>query len=125
VKCIIIGLLLPLFLLNSSLSELFKLPVLFSHLTEHRQQSPDLGLLDFLHMHYQGDDQNDQDQDRDMSLPFKKTCENTSFQIAFLPKLVPVIDTHDFFPDPQSVITPRDFHIASENPDRLFRPPRA
>ena len=42
---------LPLFLLNGSLSELFKVPALYSHYMEHRSADNSIDLLDFLAMH--------------------------------------------------------------------------
>lgn len=42
---------------------------------EHKQNDRDLQLHHFLSMHYFGDDNNDQDDERDMELPFKKVEE--------------------------------------------------
>ncbi|OOQ61741.1 hypothetical protein [Mucilaginibacter pedocola] len=71
-----IGIYLMLLLLTSDVDELhqlFKLPVLFEHFSEHKQRSNGrVSFVDFLEMHYWGDDMDDNDNDRDMALPFKK-----------------------------------------------------
>jgi hypothetical protein len=48
-----------------------KLPALTSHFFEHKANSRHLSFVDFLMMHYTGHDHNDQDQEKDMQLPFK------------------------------------------------------
>lgn len=54
------------------LQQLLKLPVLLAHYAEHREQRKDLDFVDFLFMHYIGEDGVSSDNDRDMELPFKK-----------------------------------------------------
>lgn len=71
---------------NGSLGELFKLPELMTHFSEHRTLNHNIGIFEFLSMHYLGNDLNDNDQDRDMQLPFKKVSSHFSFQIASIPK---------------------------------------
>jgi len=51
--------------------QFMKLPALTSHYLEHKANSGDLSFVDFLMMHYASHDDNDQDQERDMQLPFK------------------------------------------------------
>ncbi len=70
---------------NSSLGEFFKLPDFFTHFAEHQTQDTSIGIVDFIWMHYLGNDNNDKDQDRDMQLPFKKVDGHFSFQIAVIP----------------------------------------
>lgn len=91
VKKLLIYILLPIFMFNSSIGELFKLPQFFSHFTEHRAFDKDINVFDFIFMHYLGNDLNDNDQDKDMQLPFKKVDCYFSFQIAAFPnsKFIP------------------------------------
>lgn len=56
-----------------------------SHFSEHRALNNEIGMFEFLSMHYLGNDLNDNDQDRDMQLPFKKVSSHFSFQIASIP----------------------------------------
>lgn len=51
--------------------QFMKLPALTSHYLEHKTKSGDLSFVDFLMMHYASHDDNDQDQTKDMQLPFK------------------------------------------------------
>jgi hypothetical protein len=60
------------------LGELLKLPVFFAHLSEHRQENPELTISEFLVIHYASGNPIDEDYDRDMQLPFKKAQTNTS-----------------------------------------------
>ncbi|MBE9583579.1 hypothetical protein IM792_03885 [Mucilaginibacter sp. JRF] len=69
---------------TTELHQLFKLPILFEHFAEHKQRDESVSLMDFLSMHYWGDDLNDNDNDRDMQLPFKK-MDAHSAHVFFLP----------------------------------------
>ena len=110
---------------NSSLGELFKLPELLSHFSEHQARNKSISLFDFISMHYMGNDLDDNDQDRDMQLPFKKIDGHFSFQFASFPnpgffreKRFEVIDSYlqILFKNNR----PKDPALAS-----LFRPPCA
>ena len=57
---------------TTELHQLFKRPVLFQHYAEHKQLDDSVSFTEFLSMHYWGNDLNDNDNDRDMQLPFKK-----------------------------------------------------
>ncbi len=52
-------------------SQLLKLPVLVQHYYEHKAGNANITLARFLQMHYMGYDDNDNDDLRDMQLPFK------------------------------------------------------
>ncbi len=69
--------------------QFYKLPVLIEHFQEH-QQKRNLSFIDFLEMHYWGEDENDNDADRDMQLPFKNISGH-SLQLVFVPVEKPVI----------------------------------
>ncbi|HCL04510.1 MAG TPA: hypothetical protein DHW64_00375 [Chitinophagaceae bacterium] len=62
-------------------SQLLKLPVLVQHYYEHKAGNASVTLVKFLHMHYMGHDDNDDDNLRDMQLPFKTM--NDCCMIAF------------------------------------------
>ena len=69
----LIPILLLLFVTTSAtdIIQFMKLPALTSHFFEHKANSSHLSFVDFLMMHYTGHDHNDQDQEKDMQLPFK------------------------------------------------------
>jgi hypothetical protein len=69
----LIPILLLLFVTISATDSIqfMKLPALASHFLEHKAHSQHLSFFDFLMMHYASHDDNDQDQERDMQLPFK------------------------------------------------------
>jgi len=67
-------------------NQLLKLPVIFQHFQEHKQENKNITFLDFLAMHYLHGSPKDEDYDRDMQLPFK-TSDNiiSSITTAFVP----------------------------------------
>ncbi|RYJ38889.1 hypothetical protein NU08_2114 [Flavobacterium anhuiense] len=106
------------------MQQFYKLPVLMQHYQEHKQLM-DLSFLDFLSMHYWGEDLKDNDSDRDMQLPFK-TINSSSVHFVFILEdkdLLPV----PFNPEiPQSKIpTYRSDLFSDPNLLSLFRPPIA
>jgi hypothetical protein len=58
--------------------QFFKIPAMLDHYAEHKARKPGLSLLDFLFMHYIGDDGVADDESKDMSLPFKKSTNGGS-----------------------------------------------
>lgn len=109
---------------SSFVQQFYKLPILIQHYDEHKQLM-DLSFIDFLSMHYWGEDLKDNDGDRDMQLPFK-TISSTSFHFVFIlddKDLLPVL----FNPElPQSKIpTYRSDLFSDPNLLSLFRPPIA
>jgi hypothetical protein len=70
----------------TELHELGKLPLLFEHFSEHQERNASVTFTEFLAMHYWGDDLNDNDDNRDMQLPFKKMDIHT-VQLHFLPPM--------------------------------------
>lgn len=65
---------------------MFKLNKFLLHFTEHHAADKSLNVFEFIYMHYLGDDQNANDQEKDMELPFKKMDAPFSFEIASFPK---------------------------------------
>jgi hypothetical protein len=80
----IFTILLALLAQTTELHEFVKLPILFEHYAEHQQRKSDLKFMEFLSMHYWGDDMDDDDNSRDMELPFKK-LEASHVPVHFLP----------------------------------------
>lgn len=98
--------------------------MLFSHYLEHKSQLKDLSVVEFLSMHYWGEDLDDNDQDEDMKLPFKKMSGNSHFQIA-----QPFVKTSLIKPVYSELSVSRqisqDTNLSDPSLDGLFRPPRA
>ncbi|MES2810137.1 MAG: hypothetical protein V4619_16010 [Bacteroidota bacterium] len=108
---------------TSELDQLAKLPILFQHFAEHQQRDSSVSLMQFLSMHYWGDDMNDNDNDRDMQLPFKKLDDHHS-QIYFLPavRVVAINDIEQ--PVNANTATYNPGHIPDRALASLFRPPK-
>lgn len=70
----------------TALSEVFKIPILYQHFVEHKTLNQQLTFVDFMSMHYWGEDIKDDDDERDMQLPFKKIDLNL-LHFLFIPTL--------------------------------------
>ncbi|MXO04985.1 hypothetical protein [Flavobacterium sp. HBTb2-11-1] len=109
---------------SSFVQQFYKLPILIEHYQEHRQLM-DLSFIDFLSMHYWGEDLKDNDADRDMQLPFK-TISSSAFHFVF------ILDDKDLLPVPFNLELPqskiptyRSDLFSDPNLLSLFRPPIA
>ncbi|WP_166924836.1 hypothetical protein [Flavobacterium poyangense] len=109
---------------SSFVQQFYKLPILVQHFQEHKQLS-DLSFVDFLSMHYWGEDLKDNDEDRDMQLPFK-TISSSSFQLVFIltdKELLP-IPFNPALPQLKNTVY-RSNLLSDPNLLSLFRPPVA
>jgi hypothetical protein len=116
-----------IFLIASNIGffqQFYKLPVLIEHFKEH-QQIRNVSFIDFLAMHYWGDDLNDDDGDRDMQLPFKN-ISGYSLQVVFIPTEKHTIHIPFNIGHKESSIIPFTSNLYS-NPAlfSVFRPPIA
>jgi len=111
------------FLNYTSLSQLLKLPVLFVHFQEHKEIDSRISFLNFLSMHYFGEDMNDDDDEQDMKLPYK-SVDSKSLHHAVSP--VPRFFHHKvaFTYYRQPVYHYESDHLSQRALDSLFRPPR-
>lgn len=114
---------IALVLSNTSFNEVFKLPALVTHYIEHHRLDNNVGIIRFLSMHYWGEDINDNDQDKDMQLPFKKADAYTGFQLA-VPVAKPVFEKQQFFIKVISRPVSQDNNLSNPALESLFRPPR-
>lgn len=123
-KTLITFLLVPLFLFSGLVSELGKVPALFSHFNEHRAQNAGLTLTGFLSMHYFGDDSDSSDNEKDNSLPFKKMKADEE-----VPALAAVNGTHSgtpfaFAENGRPPVPAYRSHSTDAIPGKDPRPPR-
>ncbi|MDP2176476.1 MAG: hypothetical protein Q8K70_11255 [Bacteroidota bacterium] len=87
-----------LFLFTSTVIEqLFKLPQLIEHFSEHKLSSSHLSFLDFLKIHYVDEEEHGKTSDKDQNLPFKTIDVCQSLNVIGLPIVfenkVPVLMT--------------------------------
>jgi len=69
---------------NTEAAQLFKLPTLISHYFQHRQLDPSVTFIDFLAMHYVGDDGTPADDDIDNQLPYHHV-DNHCLSVVYYP----------------------------------------
>lgn len=107
---------------TSPLSQLLKLPVLFTHFADHKHRNHNISFTEFLSMHYWGKDINDNDTQEDNKLPFKKanciSCISLFMPVKKMPAVVPVMWFRINYVVPDDPALPNAFHCS------LFRPPK-
>jgi hypothetical protein len=106
---------------STELHQVFKMPLLFQHYTEHKVQVTEMTFLEFLVMHYKTDVPHD---DQDMKLPFKDCHHSATSSVTAIPvqKIsiqAPSTSRLEKFPD----INQNPFH--SSFLDEIFQPPRS
>jgi hypothetical protein len=112
-----------LLLNDTSLNQFLKVPVLVAHFMEHHRLDERVGFVQFLAMHYGGNDMNDNDDDRDMQLPYKRV-NLQSIDHPLIPAIKPAIAQHPEFTN--VVVQPVFDNDVLPQPalGSLFRPPR-
>lgn len=76
-------------------NELFKIPNLIEHYKEHQETEPNIGLLEFICIHYMHGEVNDDDSSKDMKLPFKSHTSDCQCNIVFYP----AVENYNFIAD--------------------------
>ncbi|MBL7713612.1 MAG: hypothetical protein JNL13_14155 [Chitinophagaceae bacterium] len=106
-------------------SQLVKLPNLYEHYREHQQRNPAVHFFDYLAMHYWGSDINDNDDEQDMKLPFKKV-DSASPVCSSLPvRPITFSVVSAFWPPAADFTLEHPDHYFNPAGKSLFRPPRA
>lgn len=109
---------------TTSLCQVYKVPLLLKHFAEHQSLNHEITFSDFLSMHYLGKDLNDNDDDKDMQLPFKKVEAHTS-NFIFVPN-TPVFTFKRVYLPIKAEYGPAVPQVDySTVLGSLFRPPRA
>jgi dipeptidase len=125
IRVLAIGFLLIYLTANTELHQFLKLPVFFDHFSEHRQEKPELSLVDFIVLHYFGPDVNDADKDRDHQLPFKcHDCVAACCSVALL-----TVSSYEREMDEPLNTTNESIYKSPFNPSffqfTIWQPPRA
>jgi hypothetical protein len=98
------------------------MPILIEHYQEHKQRDASINVIQFLSLHYWGEDLNDDDQEQDMKLPFKKVDSS------FSQPAIPLAKIRFNNPHILSInsIKPifRDCMFLQPSLESLFRPPQ-
>ncbi|MGY0037534.1 hypothetical protein [Pedobacter sp. NJ-S-72] len=102
---------------------MFKLPHLVSHFQQHHQLNKEVGIIKFLSMHYFGEDLNDNDDEDDMKLPFKKISSQGHISQA-IASSKPVLLKQQYFFLLVASCKPEYNWLSNPALDDLFRPPR-
>jgi hypothetical protein len=123
VKKALIYLFLPIILLNGSVCELLKTPLLISHYLTHRKLNH-VGVMQFISMHYLGNDINDNDDAEDNKLPFKKADCNTFIQFNVPLTQSAIKLKKPFYSLVQPNIYPLSLAVCNAPLDPSFKPPQ-
>ncbi|WP_242009218.1 hypothetical protein [Robertkochia solimangrovi] len=98
--------------------------MLIEHFIEHQQRDTAITFYNYLEWHYWGNDLNDNDQDRDMQLPFKKIDAGNS-QLVITPNQNQQSTIVHSIPIQQSSIFDKQIFYNNPQFGDLFRPPIA
>lgn len=112
-------------LVQTPVSQLFKITELIEHYTEHRNLDEHMSFSDFLAMHYSHSDVQYPDHERDMQLPFKQyNCSSLVF--TFLQPTAFLLTAKTVFAQSDKDLTlyRSPFH-SSELLATIWQPPKA
>lgn len=117
---------LSLYILTATeCSQLLKIPKLVSHFTEHQDLDRNLSFFEFLYMHYTDHDINDNDQDKDMQLPFK-THGDCAFSLLKFSDCPPYHCTFNTFRIIENIAIPStDSDFESTYLSNIWQPPKS
>ena len=109
---------------HTELHQFLKIPVLFEHFSEHRQQDPSITFFQFIRLHYEKIVIDD-DYQRDQQLPFRDTeCALVQTTVTDTPPQTIKFDEQEF-----QVLPAKQFPVANllySHPfsNSIFQPPR-
>jgi hypothetical protein len=107
------------------LGELLKAPVLLLHFIEHRADNESISFGTFMYQHYQDDDGNDQDNDRDSQLPFKSHDSHNSGSYAGFPIVLTKLRFTPFLQTSATAgTTYKEPNIPPAYLSRIWQPPK-
>ena len=108
----------------TELNQFFKLPILFEHFSEHKTENKNITFLQFLKIHYQGNQIPDDDDFKDKRLPFKSHGNSFSTQIfAVLPAFTE-IEIPVFSDNNKSVTIHKNQFIPTLQLESIWQPPK-
>lgn len=125
-RAMVILLLSSLIWVHTPVAQLLKVYTLVEHYHEHKDENKDLGVWDFLAMHYTQDTDDHPGHDRDMQLPFKQCSHVASFALIFFEQVqveIPQQATYVLLAKPLSRYNAP--HHAAEAFSKIWQPPRA
>ena len=108
---------------GSIMSQLVKLPKLYDHFVEHKSLDKNVSVIAFITMHYMGKDIQDNDHEKDMSLPFKTSNYQPIFQLAIESQII-TTEKFKFFSIQSHWPDTTHYSLMQSSLSSLFRPPR-
>lgn len=105
---------------NTEMHEVFRLPVLVEHFTEHKQLVGDISFWDFLVMHYNTNVSHDAD---DNKLPFKDPAHSFTAPTLAIPIHKIILSDTQLIAEVSHGSSYQETFIASHLSD-IFQPPR-
>ena len=108
---------------NTEMHQFLRLPIFFLHYQEHRAESPDISLIEFITLHYYGPDANI-NYGHDSELPFKDKCPEVFMSIALPPEDIAGCPSPQLFTTDQKVVMFKSPFVASSFQFSIWQPPR-
>jgi hypothetical protein len=124
-KLLIISLIFLHLIANTDLIEVFSLGKLISHFQEHKKSNPTVSFIDFLNMHYIGDDGNTTDDNKDMELPFHHPNVHSFDTVIYsLPQTGTIKNNQELFYLNKPLANRFKIYIQQNYLSTLLQPPR-
>lgn len=108
---------------NTEAGQFFKIPVLLQHFRQHHETNHDLSFIQFIIMHYAGDDGTRADDEQDQQLPCHNLRQHT-MHMMYAPMLNNVNETEVPVPASARSTALANMAIPPNRADRLWQPPR-
>jgi hypothetical protein len=104
---------------------LLKLPVLFVHFQEHKQQQPGISFYSFIKIHYLGPIEKDEDYQRDQQLPFRDASCSVMIGAGVCECHQPMMEMIVPVTNPRQFGSYREANKPQSIAYEFFQPPRA
>ena len=109
---------------NTEAGQLLRLPELITHYFQHHRQNEGISFLEFIAMHYGGDDGTSADDDFDSKLPCHNINQSTLAvsYTTMLKEIIPAAHYQEFQIQYNSSLS---FHFPAKHDLLILQPPRA
>lgn len=114
---------------TTEFSQLLRFPLLVEHYFEHKQKTPEMTVIDFLALHYEGNHlenhPHDDDYDQDQQLPFMMHGSPLSV-VCITPNPIPIdIGSKFRFDNKNKIIVRDDLFIDRISLSSIWQPPKS
>ncbi|MBL0305934.1 MAG: hypothetical protein IPQ25_07815 [Chitinophagaceae bacterium] len=108
---------------NTEAGQLFKLPQLLQHFFQHHHLDPSINFIEFIAMHYGGDDGTSADDDFDQELPWHN-LNHHSIAVVYFPMIKEIASTEFSYGETKVYASHLPPAISAKHALLILQPPR-